>query len=171
MPSLNDCLEVGPSLENQLWKVLLRGRFNAVARAGDIRKAFLQEIIHAQDRYALRFHWLDGKDHLRIRTYRFTRALFGLGPSSLLLGGVIHHHINTCRADLQDAVAEIERELYVDDLITGGGPVREAKEKKPTATDIFRQAISPKWHSNAPELEISEDTANDDDLSYAKQQL
>ena len=27
-PSLNDCLEVGPPLQNQLWKVLLRGRFH-----------------------------------------------------------------------------------------------------------------------------------------------
>ena len=39
--SLNDCLEVGPPLQNQLWKVLLRGRFHLVAIAGDIRKAFL----------------------------------------------------------------------------------------------------------------------------------
>ena len=68
-------------------------------------------------------------------------------------------------------MAEIERELYVDDLISGGGTVQEAKQKKATATEIFRQAISHKWHSNAPELEISEDTANEDDLSYAKQQL
>ena len=67
-PSLNDCLEVGPPLQNQLWKVLLRGRFHAVALAGDIRKAFLQVRIREQDRDALRFHWLDGKNPLRIRT-------------------------------------------------------------------------------------------------------
>ena len=107
-PSLNDCLEVGPPLQNQLWKVLLRGRFHAVALAGDIRKAFLQVRIREQDRDALRFHWLDGKNPLRIRTYRFTRALFGLAPSPFLLGGVIHQHLNTCRADHPDTVAEIE---------------------------------------------------------------
>ena len=28
-----------------------------------------------------------------------------------------------------------------------------------------------KWHSNIPKLEISEDAENEDDLSYAKQQL
>ncbi|XP_068674447.1 uncharacterized protein [Montipora foliosa] len=64
-PSLNDCLEVGPPLQNQLWKVLLRGRFHAVALAGDIRKAFLQVRIREQDRDALRFDWLDGKNPLR----------------------------------------------------------------------------------------------------------
>ena len=172
-PSLNDCLEVGPPLQNQLWKVLLRGRFHAVALAGDIRKAFLQVRIREQDRDALRFHWLDGKNPLRIRTYRFTRALFGLGPSPFLLGGVIHQHLNTCRADHPGAVAEIERELYVDDLITGGGTVQETEQKKATTTEIFRQATFHlhKWHSNIPKLEISEDAENEDDLSYAKQQL
>ena len=61
-PSLNDCLEVGPPLQNKLWKVLVPGRFHPVALAGDIRKAFLQVRIHAQDRDALRFHWLEAKD-------------------------------------------------------------------------------------------------------------
>ena len=41
-PSLNDCLDIGPPIQNQLWKVLVRGRFHAVAIAGDIKKAFLQ---------------------------------------------------------------------------------------------------------------------------------
>lgn len=79
-PSQNDCLEVGPPLQNQLWKVLLRGRFHAAALAGDVRKAFLQVRIREKDQVALHFHWLDGKNPLRFRTYRFTRALFGLGP-------------------------------------------------------------------------------------------
>ena len=95
-PSLNDCLEVGPLLQNKLWKVLVRGRFHPVALAGDIHKAFLQVRIHVQDRDALRFHWLEPKDPQRIRTYRFTRALFGWGPSPFLLGGVMQQHLNTC---------------------------------------------------------------------------
>ena len=61
-PSLNDCLEGGPPLQSQLWKVLLGGMFHAVALSGDIRKAFLQARIREQDRDALRFHWLDGKN-------------------------------------------------------------------------------------------------------------
>ena len=39
-PSLNDCLNTGPPLQNQLFKVLVRGRFHPVALNGDIRKAF-----------------------------------------------------------------------------------------------------------------------------------
>ena len=49
-PSLNECLDAGPPLQNQLWKVLVCRRFYAVAIVGDIRKAFLQVHIHEEDR-------------------------------------------------------------------------------------------------------------------------
>ena len=58
LPPYSECLESGSPLQNQLWKVLVRGRFNAVAIAGDIQKAFLQVRILAEDRDALRFHWI-----------------------------------------------------------------------------------------------------------------
>ena len=116
---------------------------------------------------------MESKDPFRVRTYRFTRALFGLGPSPFLLGGVIQHHLNTCRPTHPDRVAEIERELYVDDLISGGGTIQEVKQKKATATEMFHQATFHlhKWHSNVTELELTEETETGDDLSYAKQQL
>ena len=110
-PSFNECLESGPPLQNQLWKVLVRGRFHAVAIAGDFQKAFLQVRIRTEDRDALRFHWISGEKPEQVRTLRFTRALFGLAPSPFLLGGVIQHHLNICRPDYPDAVLEIERGL------------------------------------------------------------
>ena len=98
-PSFNECLETGPPLQNQIWRVLVRGRFHAVAIAGDIRKAFLQVRISEEDRDALRFHWIDKENPEKVRTLRFTRALFGLGPSPFLLGGVIQHHLEICEPD------------------------------------------------------------------------
>lgn len=81
---------------------------------------------------------------------------------------------------------EIERELYVDDILSGGPTTEEVKQKKATTTEIFAQATFHlhKWHSNVKELELDdvpEDSAeglepvavaeHEDDLSYAKQQL
>ena len=137
-------------MQSQVWKVLLRGRFHSVAIAGDIRKAFLQVRIREQDRDALRFYCLDNVDPLGVRTFKFTRALFGLEPSPFLLDGVIQHHLNTCRPTNPDRTAEIVRELYVNDLISCGGTIQEAKQKKAIATEMFRQATFHlhKWHSN-----------------------
>ena len=41
-PSLNDCLERGPPLQNQLWDVLVRNLLKPVALSGDLKQAFLQ---------------------------------------------------------------------------------------------------------------------------------
>ena len=56
IPSLNDCLETGPSLQNLLWDVLVRNRLKPVALAGNLKQAFLQIRIRLEDRGALRFH-------------------------------------------------------------------------------------------------------------------
>ena len=85
-PSLNDCLEPGPPLQNNVYDVLVRGRFHSIAFAADMRKAFLQVRIRESDRDALRFHWLRDLNSYEVITLRFTRALYGLATSPFLLG-------------------------------------------------------------------------------------
>ena len=41
-PSLNQCLNLGPPLQNDLWTVVVRMRFHPVLLSGDIKQAFLQ---------------------------------------------------------------------------------------------------------------------------------
>ena len=41
-PSLNNCLQTGTPLQNQLWSVIVRNQFHPIVVAGDIEKAFLQ---------------------------------------------------------------------------------------------------------------------------------
>ena len=42
VPSLNECLEIGPPTQNQLRSVLVRNRFHPVAISGDLKQGFLQ---------------------------------------------------------------------------------------------------------------------------------
>ena len=172
-PSLNECLNPGPPLQNQLWNVLVRARFHPVLITGDLKQAFLQVRIHEQDRDALRFHWLKDLRTKEIEVLRFTRALFGLAPSPFLLGGVIQHHLENYRTVYPEIVSEIEKSLYVDDLISGGENVKSAGKLKNKATEIFANATFTlhKWHSNVRELESS-DKVNPEVLeTFAKQQL
>ena len=97
-PSLNECLEEGPPLQNKLWAVLVTVRFQPVAQTGDMKQAFLQVRIREEDRDALRFHWISDLETRRVEVLRFTPALFGLAPSPVLLGGVIQQHLEACRA-------------------------------------------------------------------------
>ena len=69
---------------------------------------------------------------------------------------------------------ELRDDLYVDDLMTGGIKVDEAREKKLVATTDFEDATLSihKWHSNTKELEgDSPSSSESKDVSYAKQQL
>ena len=172
-PSLNECLDAGLLLQNQLWKVLVCARFYAVAIAGDIHKAFLQVRIREEDRDTLRFHWINTEYPEQVRALRFTHALFGLAPSPFLLGGAIQHHLSICRPDYPETVLEIEGGMYVDDLLSGGQTVGKAREIKGTAREIFGKASFQlhKWNSNARELEVTDTVDDESGVTYAKEQL
>ena len=152
---------MGPALRNQLWSVLERGRFHTISLTADIQKPFLLFRIHPDDRDALRFHWLENQDPQR---------LFGLGPSPFLLGGVIQHHLNLARTEKPKQVEEIERSLYVDDILSSGQTVEEVKDLKSGTTGIFDTASLKlhKWNSNVKSLE---EKSPDQRLSHAKEQF
>ena len=65
-----------------------------------------------------------------------------------------------------ELVEEIERSMYVDDLISGGETTKQALEIKMTATTIFGEAtFKPhKWHFNHRELELETATSEKSEL-------
>ena len=81
--------------------------------------------------------------------------MFGLTSSPFLLGGVIEQHLDNWESRMPEAVAELRKSLYVDDLLSGGVTVEEAQEVKQQAVEIFEDATFTlhKWHSNEAELE------------------
>ena len=172
-PSLNECLNPGPPLQNQLWNVLVRARFHPVLITGDLKQAFLQVRIHEKDRDVLRFHWFKDLQTKTIEVLRFTRALFGLAPSPFLLWGVIQQHLENFRTVHPEIVSEIEKSLYVDDLISGGENKIEAEQLKSKAIEIFSDATFDlhNWHSNVRDLESPIKVGAEDAETFAKQQL
>ena len=108
-----------------------------------------------------------------VETLRFTKALFGLTSSPSLLGGVIQHLLDSCREKSPEIVREIEKCLYVDDLISGAPTSKKAKVIKSTSTSIFAEGTFElrKWHSNVKELEAASLEPVPEEETYAKEQL
>ena len=104
---------------------------------------------------------------------RFTRVLFGLAPSPFLLAAVIKEHLQRYKMVNPELVEQIERSMYVDDLISGGETTKQALEIKMTATAILGVATFKlhKWHSNNQKLEVETSTSDEESQRYAKQQL
>ena len=93
VPSLNDCLEVGPPLQPMLFDILLRNRLKMLCITGDIQKAFLQIKVDPRDRDALRLLWYENLDSRTVRQYRFTRVILGQDQAHIFLGP---HFKNMC---------------------------------------------------------------------------
>lgn len=151
----------------------MRQRAYPIALTAVIEKAFLKIRIRECERDALRFHWRKS-EHRKLEILRFTRALFGLIPSPFLLGGIIEAHLDAWEEREPEIVAELQRSLYVDDLLTDGQTTSHAQKRKQKAVQIFSNATFQlhKWHSNVKQLE--EDTnliVASEKQSFAKQQL
>ena len=172
-PSLNECLHTGPPLNNQLWSVMIRQRFHPVAVAGDLRKAFLQIRVREADRDVLRFHWIRDKNSRDVEALRFTRVLFGLGPSPFLLNGVLQQHLENLSETYPETVREIRDSLYVDDLISGAPTTSQARQLKREAVEIFEDGkfTLHKWNSNVRELETDGIVTDLGEQSFAKEQF
>ena len=83
-PSLNDSLEVGPSLVNDICSILLRFRIHRFGLSTDIEKAFLHVKLDQADRDFTRFLWLSNPEdpNSELDAYRFKVVLFGLSQFS-----------------------------------------------------------------------------------------
>ena len=132
-PSLNDVIEVGPPLQNQMWKVLIRNRMCPVTLTGDMKQAFLQIRITEKDKNVLRFHWIENMQSENIKIYRFTMAIFRLGESPFLLNGTEKEHLESSinkYPELGKTIDKIKESVYVDDIVTGEVTVKKEKKRK-----------------------------------------
>ena len=111
-----------------------------------------------------------------------TRSCIGLQErltcSPFLLGGVLNEHLKSWKERYPHLVEELQKGLYIDDLMTGGTTTTKVREKKTKAVEIFEDAMFKlhKWYSNVETLESDErnskeNAANDYQSTFAKQQL
>ena len=153
--SLNQCLHAGPSLVNNLASVLIRFRMFKVVLVADIRKAFLQISLTAEDRDVTRFLWReDGKMTNPLKVYRFTRVPFGLTSSPFLLHATIIHHLNKYKDKYPLTVSKLLEAFYVDDMLTGAETEEEAVQLVEEGDLIMKEANMEltKWNTNSSYL-------------------
>ena len=151
--SLNDCLEPGPMLLNDLSSIIIRFRVHNFSFATDIEKAFLHIRLHPDDRDYTRFLWLSNPNDLNshLLTYRFQAVLFGATSSPFILNAVLRHHLQ----QYQTMVAEdISHNLYVDNIISGCSSEDAVTQYYQQARQIMNEAKFNlrSWASNSSKL-------------------
>ena len=158
---LNDCLNPGPSLTNQLIEMLMRWRIPDVALTGDIEGAFLCIEVDEADRDFLRFLWYDENGELVV--YRFTRVPFGLTSSSFLLNATLRYHMEKkCHEEGNpELLALLLKSTYVDDWILGAKSPGDVLLLKRWLTG-FLEAVGMKLHKfNSNSKEVRQEIASE----------
>ena len=141
-PSLNDCLHVGPKLNQKILDILLRFRVNRIAIVADIEKAFLMVSMAEKDRDVLRFLWFKDAlaDQHDVIELRFTRVVFGVSSSPFLLNATLRHHLDKYESSYPNLIRKLRQSLYVDDLASGAPDEEQAYQMFVTAKKILKDA-------------------------------
>uniref|UniRef100_A0A8D8WAG5 Integrase catalytic domain-containing protein n=1 Tax=Cacopsylla melanoneura TaxID=428564 RepID=A0A8D8WAG5_9HEMI len=115
--SLNDVLHTGPTLYNDLFKLLTTFRLFPYACSGDIKKMFLMVHVCPQDQKYQLFLWRDSPQH-ELECYQMNRVVFGSKPSPYLAQRVLRQLASDERERYPEAAYEVENHFYMDDYLT-----------------------------------------------------
>ncbi|KAJ8040732.1 Alpha-N-acetylgalactosaminide alpha-2,6-sialyltransferase 6 [Holothuria leucospilota] len=148
--SLNDCIESGPKLQNDLFEVLLRIRRHPIAMCADISEMFLQIEMDPDSRKYHRFLWRDMDINKAMSTYEFNRLVFGNTASPYLSQKIIRTHAIKNMQKYPKGAESVLHAMYVDDLCDSVSEVSQAVELRHEIAELLGEAgfSIRKWVSN-----------------------
>ena len=131
--SLNSYLDPGSNLLTRLLYVLLNFRSGAIGCQSDIKSAFHQILLRAEDRPYVQFLWDD-------KVLRFQRVPFGLSCSPFMLLHTISTHLRQYPGIDPRLRHLIERGIYMDDLCLTFPSAEEAQKGMEAVRGLFAAA-------------------------------
>lgn len=117
--SLNDALMVGPNLLPSLHQLLLRWRIP--------EKMYRQILLHPVDRRFQRILWKE-KDSSDIQDYQLNTVTYGLACAPYLAIRTLRQLAVDEHSHYPRAAAVLQRDVYMDDVVTGADSIQEALE-------------------------------------------
>ena len=149
--SLNDALMVGPTIQDDLFAILMRFRIYPIALSADIAKMYRQVALDETDRNFHRILWRDDETQ-KLQILRMTRVTYGIASSAF--------HSTRCLADIADKTSDevikyhIKHGFYVDDFFGGSISTDEARILIHKLCEVLNEYGFPlrKWVSNNPNL-------------------
>nr|XP_033204573.1 uncharacterized protein LOC117165230 [Bombus vancouverensis nearcticus] len=133
--SLNDALHTGPKLQDDLFFILLRFRSHQYVITGDVEKMYRQFLVR----------------HLeKVDTYQLNTVTFGLSAAPDLAIRCLKQLADDGGHRYPRAATVLQRDFYVDDVLTGVDRKVEARSLRTELTELLKLAglNIRKWASN-----------------------
>ena len=145
--SLNECLMVGPTIQDDLFSLLIRFRTYKYVLLADIEKMYRQFLVREEDRDFQKILWYDEGT---LYEYRLNTLTFGLGPSSFLAIRCLWQLVEDEGHKFPLASKILKNDMYVDNMITGSNSKAEAREIYFQITNLLKCAClnMRQWASN-----------------------
>lgn len=135
--SLNDTLDVGPTVQNDLLSIILKFCTHPVVLTADIPKMYRQVKLHQDDCKYQRILWLD--DDRQLKVYELQTVTYGLASSPHHATRALVQLATDEGKDLPLAARVVKRDSYVDDFLTGGSSVAEVVQIYKELTELLRR--------------------------------
>jgi len=164
--ALNDILMTGPTIQDDLFSILIRFRKHVIVILADVAKMYRQIKVNTNQTDLQRIVWRENATD-QISHYQLLTVTYGTAPASYLATRALQQTAfeNKQRYPLSSDV--ILRDFYVDDLITGTNTVQEAVTLKNEITQILSEYgfNLRKWVSNNCEV-VSKINCENNDKYY-----
>ena len=147
--SLNDAQLVGPTVQSDLFSILLRFRKHKFVLSADVEKMYRQVLIRSEDRRYQRILWRSDTNS-SIGTYELNTITYGTASAPFLATRVLREIGQEQSTHFPVASRVIIEDFYVDDLLTGCETLDQVQKLKRELIQILDQAGFPlrKWASN-----------------------
>lgn len=158
--SLNDVLMTGPSLQQDIFNILLRFRFHRYVITADIKKMFRQIGVY-DDRLMQLILWRFSAEE-SVSTYRLNTVTYGTNCAPFLAVRCLNQLAFDFEEEYPEASRVILKDFYMDDALTGHDQLEKLVELKEQLTSILSSAGFElhKWNSNEPRLAVENEGAD-----------
>ncbi|XP_037932581.1 uncharacterized protein LOC119667363 [Teleopsis dalmanni] len=151
--SLNSIMMTGPTLQKDLFILLLQLRMFKIVFTADIEKMYRQILIHHDDRDLQRILWRNDQKK-PIKEYKLNTITYGTASAPYLAIKTLFKLAEDERINYPLASETLNEKFYVDDCLGGANTIKECKQVQEELIQLLRKGgfNLRKWASNEPEM-------------------
>lgn len=151
--SLNDFLNIGPPLQQDLAEIIIRWRTHRIAFSADIEKMYRQIRIADEDQDLQRILWRSNPSD-PIQDFRLTTVTYGTSSAPYLAIRTLHQLAQDESKQFPMAAQMVYNDFYVDDLLSGADDIHTATQLQSDVIQMLKLGgfNLRKWVSNHPAL-------------------
>ncbi|XP_053699358.1 uncharacterized protein LOC128746331 [Sabethes cyaneus] len=151
--SLNDALMVGPVVQDDLFSIITRFRLHRFVLVADVAKMYRMVQVQPSDRHLQRILWRDSSED-PMKSFELTTVTYGTASAPYLATKCLSTLGKGCQLTHPLAAKVIQKDFYVDDMLSGADSIEEAIRLMSEVIEITNSAgfILRKWNSNCAQL-------------------